>query len=117
LPFPNGKLLIAAGEAAEIVVWEMPLPQPRGRLRGHVETVRSLAFSPDSRTLATGDLNGVIKLWSLEWFGGQFAVRELVTLREHHDSVERLQFSPDGTILASASGDGAVRFWRAEPEL
>ena len=33
-------------------------------LSGHSGAVRSVAFSADSRLLASGDANGVVKIWN-----------------------------------------------------
>jgi WD40 repeat protein len=114
---PNGRLLIGVGESAEVRVWDMSRPQQQPQaLPGHLETVRTVAVSPDGRTLATGDRNGAIKLWSLELRDGRLPGQELLTLREDHGSVLNLEFSPDRNILATAYGDGTVRLWRAQPQ-
>jgi WD40 repeat protein len=115
---PNGELFLSSGEVGEIWVWEMShLEQPRYKLRSHLETVYSLTVSPDGKTLATGDLNGLIKLWRLGRTvgssGTRWDIRELVTLHGHEALVNNLQFSPDSTLLVSASWDGVVLLWRA----
>ena len=73
--------------------------------------VMSLAFSPDSRWLASGGFDGTLALWDVN-------SRQLAwpAVRAHRMSVEALAFSPDGKILASAAAgtadfDDAVRLW------
>ncbi len=67
--------------------------------------IASLALSPDKQLLATGDLNGVIHVWSLEnW-------EELAALSDHRQWISGLTFSPDGSSLLSISTDGTIRLW------
>lgn len=73
-----------------------------------VNSVRSLAFSPDGRLLAAGDSNGDIRLRNLATglpAGGS------VPADTGTDVVNGITFSPDGHLLASAGGDGYLRLW------
>ena len=38
----------------------------RNRLEGHSGSVRSVSFSPDGKTLATGSDDNTVKLWDLQ---------------------------------------------------
>ena len=67
----------------------------------------AVAFSHDSRTLATSGDDATIKLWNLT------SLQQTATLRGHTGPVDGLAFSRDGTLLASSSGDGTARLWRA----
>jgi WD40 repeat protein len=75
----------------------------------HAGSVMSVEFSPDGRTLVTGDLNNEVHLWDLE------RCERRATFRGHDHVVEAVRFSPDGKTIASASDDGTVRLWRSEP--
>jgi len=68
--------------------------------------VRSLAFSPDGRTIASGSFDNTIKLWDAA--GGN----EIRTLEGQSGSVWSVAFSPDGRTLASGSEDGTIRLWQ-----
>ena len=64
-----------------------------------------MAWSPDSKRLATAGVGGNVKVWDAA--GG----RELLTMRGHSSSVGSVVWNPDGTRLATASWDGTTKVW------
>lgn len=78
-------------------------------LRGHVNPITCVEFSPDGRRLATGSGDKSIIVWDLD------TGKELLTFRGHFGTIWALAFSPDGTRLASGAGDGTVRIWEVRP--
>ena len=72
--------------------------------------IRSLAFSPDGATLASGSADGKIRLWEVET--GRF----LSTFTAHDGLVLALAFSPQGKVLASGGSDTLVRLWDIDSE-
>ena len=74
---------------------------------GHSTGVRSVAFSPDGARIASGDLEGAIKLWDAA------SGKLLRTLEGHSKEVTSLAFSPDGARIASGSLDHTVKLWSA----
>ncbi|MBE7557293.1 MAG: PD40 domain-containing protein [Anaerolineales bacterium] len=64
----------------------------------------AIAFSPDSKWLATGNLDGAVRLW-------ETATSREVPLIGHQDEVRAATFSPDSKWLASGSWDGSARVW------
>ncbi|MCA2859822.1 MULTISPECIES: hypothetical protein [unclassified Microcystis] len=80
----------------------------RNRLEGHDNSVLSVNFSPDGKTLVSGSDDKTIKLWNVET--GQ----EIRTLKGHDSSVWSVNFSPDGKTLVSGSWDKTIKLWNVE---
>ena len=74
-------------------------------LIGHAEWIRSLAFSPDSKTLLSSSNDKTVRLWDVQT--GQL----LHLLTGHRDRVKCVGISPDGQILLSGSADSIVKAW------
>ena len=77
----------------------------RARPVGHTDSVRAIAFSPNGTIVATGSLDGTVRLWSIR------GASELRCLVGHSGSVETVLFSPDGGRLVTGSTDGTTRIW------
>ncbi|MCC5631922.1 AAA family ATPase [Nostoc sphaeroides CHAB 2801] len=67
--------------------------------------VLSLAFSPNQKLLAIGDMNSEIRLYQVgDW-------KQLNIFRGHTDWVSAIAFNHDGSILASGSEDQTIKLW------
>jgi WD40 repeat protein len=77
----------------------------RAALKGHTSDVGCLAYSADGKLLASGSIDGVIKLWHVA------TGKERATIKGDAISVYSLAFSPDGRLLAAGGSSGAVKLW------
>ena len=68
-----------------------------------VSAVRSVSFSPDGATLASGTEGGV-EIWEV-------ATRKHLALLEQSGEIRSVAFSSDGTNLVSGSTDGTIELW------
>ncbi len=79
--------------------------QEKFLLKGHKSRVYAVAFSPDSKRLATASGDQTLKTWDLE------TGKELLTFKGHRNPVLGVVFSPDGQRLFSCAVDGSVKVW------
>ncbi|HLE41792.1 MAG TPA: WD40 repeat domain-containing protein, partial [Nitrospirota bacterium] len=120
---PDGKMLATAGKDNTIVLWNTATGkeivtlevQPHKGLAGSIGRWKSLAgysrwvvtvaFSPDGKSLASGNSGKEVILWDVKT-GEQEKI-----LEGHASRVRSVAFSPDGKVLASGSEDNAVILW------
>lgn len=70
--------------------------------------VISLAFSPDSKTIASGGTDHMIRTWDVQT--GKL-IQAFYGNKAH---VVSLAFSPDGRLLISLAKDGQLSYWNAD---
>jgi GTPase SAR1 family protein len=74
-------------------------------LRGHGDSVSSIAWSPDGQLLASGTTDKTIHLWKAG------SGEQLRTLKGHTHTVQTLAWSTNGQSLTSYSADKTVKQW------
>jgi WD40 repeat protein len=115
---PTGSQLAVGGDDGIVRLWNNSLfcQQQTGgefgmqcvdvptRLHAHTKAVRTLAWSPDGRFLATGGDDGTLIIW--------YPIRGQTPLLQVqlNAPVLALTWSPDGKKVATASGN-AVTVW------
>ena len=64
---PDGTRLAVgmSGRQPTVQIWDIAMKKPIATFTGHKRGIQSLAFSPDSRLLASGGSDGVIYLWDI----------------------------------------------------
>jgi WD40 repeat protein len=77
-------------------------------LRGHVEPVYALAFSPDGRFLVTGSFDNTLKLWDV---ASQKELRTFGGPEGHTKLVLAVAFRADGRQVASGGADNTAKVW------
>ncbi|KAK4182018.1 hypothetical protein QBC35DRAFT_421424, partial [Podospora australis] len=79
----------------------------RQTLEGHGSWVQSVAFSPDSKWVASGSDDNTIKIWDAA------TGTCMQTLEGHGGWVLSVAFSPDSKWVASGSHDKTIKIWDA----
>ncbi|NJL34709.1 MAG: hypothetical protein HC893_13725 [Chloroflexaceae bacterium] len=104
---PDKQFLVSAsGRGSDITrIWKN-VGRPLATLRGHTDTVHSVAYSADGQRIVTASADQTAIIWDIN---GNIQY----TLAEHSDSVNYAEFSPDGRAVVTASSDGTTRLWTA----
>ncbi len=105
---PDGRRFAASdGPFADTIrLWDIATRRLRCKVTLPKQNFQALAFSPDSRLLATARLpDGIVQLWEVA------TGKECLLFASPEKQVSSLAFSVDGRTLATGSHEGTLRFW------
>ena len=95
-------------DASSVVVWELATGKMVCNFQEHVTEARTVAFSPDSKTLLSGSMGsegeGDLILWNT-------ATCDIVHRLPTDDNVAGVDFSTDGHYGLSSSNTGQMTLW------
>ncbi len=101
-------LVIFVMSGAGIRLWSNDAWESAAILKGHVEAVTALAFSPDGTRIVSGSADKSVRVWQAD--SGQ----AIVSARGHTGRVTSVVFTPDAKRIASAGLDGTIVIVDAE---
>jgi WD40 repeat protein len=118
----DGQILVTGSNDGSIMIWDWRREQrlrtfnrPNGFVNSlvswfdsSVESIWSIAISPDNKIIASGGSEGLVILWDIN------SGKRLHVLTKHSGAVYAVAFSPDGQTLASGSRDSTIRIWNCE---
>ncbi|KAJ0129325.1 hypothetical protein HZ326_27577 [Fusarium oxysporum f. sp. albedinis] len=90
-----------------IRIWDAETDECERVLEGHSREIYSVAFSHDSKKVASASFDKTIRIWDAET--GECGQ----VLEGHSDVVNSVAFSHDSKKVASASWDRTIRIWDA----
>ncbi|KAG8276572.1 Chromatin assembly factor 1 subunit B [Homalodisca vitripennis] len=118
---PSGEFLASGDDDSSIIVWKMktssdPVEFPSGEeenfkeqwisvkvLRGHLQDVYDLSWSPDSKNLISGSVDNSAILWEVS------SGKNLGILGDHKGFVQGVAWDPCGQYVATMSSDSITR--------
>ena len=105
----SNNLIATVSEDGWLKTWRLD-----GGLVGRVKVcdhgVASVVFSPDGRTIATGDNDGKVRLWNAQ----TSAPLATVFFHDKDRPVFALAWTPNGKVLVSGGADSTIRYWNVE---
>jgi WD40 repeat protein/DNA-binding Xre family transcriptional regulator len=103
----NPQTLATCDTDCTVRLWEATSGKLLKIFQGHTNWVRTVAFSPCGRILASGGGDHTLRLWDVD---SEACLR---ICQGHNNEVFAVTFSPDGKWVASSSSDRTIRLWES----
>jgi WD40 repeat protein len=106
---PDLRYVASGGSDCIIRLYDMQDGNQKESLSVHKNNITCLAFSNDSKTLASSDSNGMMSYWDVTRSGTCDSLKNSFSWAAHQ--VNTLAFSPDDMIFATAGHDNRLRLF------
>ncbi len=104
---PDGMYIVVAGSSIPTTVWNVRSGQNVFTYPENDQDAEfSLAWSPNSKSIALGNIDGTVRLWDP-------LTNNILAYKGQSMNIFSLAWSPDGTRIASGSIDDTVQIWDA----
>ncbi|KAL4399498.1 60S ribosomal subunit assembly or modification protein [Malassezia pachydermatis] len=110
--FPNPPLSVSGGEDDAAWIWNTIDGTEVAHLTGHADSVIAVAFSHDGEMVATGGLDGRVRLWRRHGSGHEWFHWEFLTNLEGPSEIVWLTWHPRGPVLVAGSSDTTIWMWK-----
>lgn len=108
---PTQPLAASGGEDDLGYIWDITDGETIVKLTGHTDSVTSTAFSRDGEMIATGGMDGKVRIWRRHG-KENYRTWEFLTELQGPDEVMWLRWHPKGTVLLAGSNDSTVWLWQ-----
>jgi len=98
---PDDKYVAMGNLDTVVSIWEMNTGRLVQRLRGHRDSVYSIAFTPDGKGLVSGALDKTVKYWDISWLGIGSGAAEDGSRGSQREGKGKTASGSDNTTLTS----------------
>ncbi len=113
---PTQPLVAYAGDDSVVRIHDVQSNTPWDEFNCRAGWVRSLAFSPDGKSLAVA-ANSSVQLLSVAPYAGNvlkgYRIGQRIVFRSFVSALNAVAFSPDGQLLAAGGWHGEISVWYA----